>query len=244
MFIRHRTRGIILDKRERGEADQIFTIFTEDFGIIEVMGKAIRKIASKLRSGVDVFYLSEIEFIEGRTYKTLTDAIVQKKFFSPPVFLQNGSLAWRIAECTKRLAAPDEDRMLFLFLKRTFEGLHAPLPKEKQKFFFIFFLWNLMALLGYRPEFSFCVRCGRKVEGRKRRFAMREGGVVCKTCFSDIPKHDTMIMETTSLKLIRIFLSRPWEHVERFRVESAIARELREASFRYFRFLTEARNPA
>ena len=80
MFFKYRTQGFILKKEDRGETDQLFTIFTRDFGKLEVLGKAIRKISSKLRSGMEIFYLSEIEFIQGKTYKTLTDIFLIKKF--------------------------------------------------------------------------------------------------------------------------------------------------------------------
>jgi len=47
MFLKYRTQGLIFKKEERGEADQLFTVFTRDFGKLEVLGKAIRKISSK-----------------------------------------------------------------------------------------------------------------------------------------------------------------------------------------------------
>jgi DNA repair protein RecO (recombination protein O) len=80
MFVRHRTLGLVFKKEDRGEADQIFKIFTKDFGKIEVLGKGIRKISSKLRSQIDIFYLSEIEFIQGKIYKRLTDALLIEKY--------------------------------------------------------------------------------------------------------------------------------------------------------------------
>ena len=79
-FTHYRTQGIFLKKEDRGEADQLFTVFAEDFGKLEILGRAIRKITSKLRSASSPFYLSEIEFIQGKTYKTLTDAILIDNF--------------------------------------------------------------------------------------------------------------------------------------------------------------------
>ncbi|NQU82868.1 MAG: recombination protein O N-terminal domain-containing protein, partial [Parcubacteria group bacterium] len=79
-FTHYRTRGFFLKNEARGEADEIFTLFTSDFGRIRVLGRAIRKITSKLRSGAGLFYYSEIEFIQGKQYKTLTDAVLIDKF--------------------------------------------------------------------------------------------------------------------------------------------------------------------
>jgi len=68
MFVHYRTQGLILKKEDQGEADLLFTIYTKDFGKLEILGRAIRKISSKLRSGAEIFYLSEVEFIQGKIY--------------------------------------------------------------------------------------------------------------------------------------------------------------------------------
>ncbi len=80
MALHYRTCGFVIKKNDIAEADRIFTVFSQDFGKIKILGKAIRKITSKLKSGIDTFYLSEIEFIQGKTYKTLTDSVVLEKF--------------------------------------------------------------------------------------------------------------------------------------------------------------------
>jgi len=80
MAIHYRTQGFVLRKTDLREADQAFTIYTKDFGKLKILARAIRKIKSKLRSGIELFYLSEIEFIQGKNYKTLTDATVIEKF--------------------------------------------------------------------------------------------------------------------------------------------------------------------
>jgi len=80
MAIHYRTCGFVIKKDNIGEFDRIFTVFSQDFGKIKILGKAIRKIASKLKSGIEIISLSEIEFIQGKTHKTLTDAIILEKF--------------------------------------------------------------------------------------------------------------------------------------------------------------------
>jgi len=238
MFTHYRTLGIILDKKDRGEADQIFTIFSEDFGMVEVLGKAIRKISSKLRAGMEVFYFSEIEFIEGRAYKTLTDAMLRKKYFSSAAAIGNLGLAWRIAELTKELMPIcQEDRVVFIFLKRIFEELQVQLPKEKQILFLLFFLWNFISILGYKPELSFCVKCNREITELIGGFSLPDGGVVCRLCFSGIEKRDRIVIEFNSVKVIRFFLSNPWAVVKKLKIETSLLSQLRQVSLKYLHFL-------
>ena len=63
MAVHYKTKGFILKKEDRLESDRIFTVFTYDFGRIEIFGKAIRRIASKLKGGIDIFSLSEITLL-------------------------------------------------------------------------------------------------------------------------------------------------------------------------------------
>ena len=65
MFTHYRTKGIILQKTDRGETDRLFTFYTKDFGKLDLLARAERKITSKLRGGLELFYLSEVEFIQG-----------------------------------------------------------------------------------------------------------------------------------------------------------------------------------
>src|SRR3989344_7821064 len=76
----YKTEGFVFKSQNFLDADSIFSIFTFDFGRIEVFGKSIRKIDSKLKSGIEIFSLSEIAFIQGRNKKTLTDALFVDKF--------------------------------------------------------------------------------------------------------------------------------------------------------------------
>ena len=69
-----------MKKEDRGESDRFFTVYTKEFGKLDILGKSIRKISSKLRAGMGLFSLSEIEFIQGKALKTLTDAILNEEF--------------------------------------------------------------------------------------------------------------------------------------------------------------------
>jgi len=122
MFTHYRTQGFILKKIDRGENDQLFTIFTKDFGKLEILGKAIRKISSKLRSGAELFYLSEVEFIQGKTYKTLTDAILIENFPNLRRNLERLSTVYKISEILDNLIKGQEpDEQIWHLLKETFD---------------------------------------------------------------------------------------------------------------------------
>lgn len=154
MFVHYRTQGLIFKKEDRGEADQLFTVFTKDFGRLEILGKGIRKIKSKLRSGAELFYLSEIEFIQGKTYKTLTDAILIDNFQNLRKNLIKLALAYRISEVLDNLVKDQEkDEKIWDLLEEVFQKLNtSQLKTKKYKLFYYYFFWNLISLLGWRPR--------------------------------------------------------------------------------------------
>ena len=49
MFDHYKSLGIILTEIDIRESDKILVVYTKDFGKVEVLAKAIRKIDSKLK---------------------------------------------------------------------------------------------------------------------------------------------------------------------------------------------------
>ena len=71
MTLKYKTKALVFKKTDRNESDRVFSVFTENFGRLDIFAKAIRKNVSKLRSGIDIFFISDIEFIQGKNRKTL-----------------------------------------------------------------------------------------------------------------------------------------------------------------------------
>ena len=127
MAVHYRSQGFFLKKSARGEADELFTIYTKDFGKLKIIGKAIRKITSKLRGGAEPFYLSDIEFIQGKTYKTLTDASLIENFKNIRQNLVKLRIANEIAELVDSLIAKEEkDEKIWELLNEVFQKLNNP----------------------------------------------------------------------------------------------------------------------
>ena len=165
MFVHYRTEGLFLKKKDRGEADQLFSICTKDYGKIEVLGRGIRKIKSKLRAGADIFYFSNIEFIQGKTYKTLTDALLIEKFLGirkNPLKLR---ISNKIANAIESLIPNQEkDSKVWLLLLEAFNNLNAAdIKKINPRLLYCYFLGKLLTFLGYQPELRNCAACHKKL---------------------------------------------------------------------------------
>ncbi|OGZ80202.1 MAG: DNA repair protein RecO [Candidatus Staskawiczbacteria bacterium RIFOXYB2_FULL_32_9] len=124
MALQYKTKGFIYKKRDRGEADRIFTVFTYDFGKINVWAKSIRKINSKLKSGIDIFYLSDIEFVQGKK-RTLTDAVLINKFTEITKTPEKFIIAKKVAKLLDDFVKGEQhDHEIFNLINETFEKLN------------------------------------------------------------------------------------------------------------------------
>lgn len=237
MFIHYRTQGFIFKKENRGESDQLFKIYTKDFGKIEVLAKGIRKISSKLRPAAEIFYLSEIEFIQGKTGKTLTDTILIDKFSKLRQDLKRLTIARKIGDLLEDFLKEQEpDKKIWKLTLGTFRELNNFLLSiEKCYLLYYYFFWNLVSALGYRPELYYCLLCQKKLKPEKIYFNPEEGGVVCQNCSKKIKK--LIEIRTETIKILRLAAEKDFKFFLKIKTAREHLKDLKEISDNYEKFL-------
>ena len=158
MAVHYRTQGFFIKKTDRGEDSRLFTVYTKNFGKLKIFGKAIRKIGSKLKSGTEIFCLSEIEFIQGQNRKTLTDAVPLDKFSVIRKDLKKLKIIRQVAEILDEFVSKEEkDDEIWRLLNEIFDKLNNPQFKINHLgLVYYYFFWNFVLILGYKPEFHDC----------------------------------------------------------------------------------------
>jgi len=230
----YRTKGVVFKKEDRAEANRSFSVFTEDYGRLEILGKAIRKINSKLRGGIDLFSLSEIEFIQGKNNKTLTDAISIKKF-SADDNLKKIKIANQISGVMDNfLKGQEKDAETFDLIKEIFLILDGQSTKN-QSFIYFYFLWNFLALQGYKSEVNACAVCKEKLNPYGVYFSNKEGGVICKKCFRLDPKSQKI--NSDIVKILRLIFKKEWQILSKLKVEKKSFEEFAQMSEDYYLYV-------
>jgi len=240
MFIHYRSQGFVLKEENRGEADKVFTIFTKDFGKLKISGKAIRKIKSKLRAGIQVFYLSEIEFIQGKNQKTLIDAIPLDKFSNIKGNLNRLRIISKIAEVFDKLIKGEEpDKKLWELLLEVFKGLDScPVSHPLYSMVYYYFIWNLFSILGYKPTLNQCVICQDKLTPTILYFDSEQGGIICGDCFRKTKKGEKIKVET--IKILRVLLEKNWKAFSKLKIKTEHQGDLKKVSENYLSYLSDA----
>ena len=234
MALHYRTCGFVIKKSDAGETDRIFTVLTKDFGKIKIFGKAIRKITSKLRGGIDLIGFSEIEFIQGKTQKTLTDAELLNCFGNVKCDLSKLKVAHRIADIINGLVLQEEkDGEVYDLLKYSFDKLNelGLTPVQVQMMYF-YFIWNLFNLLGYKPEVNKCVVCQNKLSPDIIYFSPDGAGLVCGNCLKNVGFFKRV--NTDIVKVLRLILGKDIKTLLKVKIPISSGRFLREISNDYY----------
>jgi len=217
-FTYFRTQGFFLDGKEYGADSRIFNVFTKDFGRIKVFGKAIRKIKSKLRAGTEIFAFSEIEFIQGKIHKTLTDAVLIDKFKNLKTDSNKSQIALKISKDINDLVHEEEkDDKIWQLLKETLQRLND----WESEIIYHYFFWNLISILGYKPELYYCHICRQKLSQENIYLFSKENGIICEPCFQKTNKTDKELysnIDINTIKILRIILKKDWETLQHLKI--------------------------
>ncbi len=226
MFSRHKTKGVVIGKRDQGEFDRFLTVYTEEFGKLSLFCKSIRKGASKLRSGSEPFAMTEMEFIEGRARRTLTDVKVIDPYSRINGDLEKASLATRIVEDLDDLMRGEErDPKAWDLLRESLDMIERGAGSVTCHRFF----WKLVSALGYGPELYVCSRCRGEIDPNFLVLSPADGGLVCVKCKTE---GSFFAVDEGTVKAIRISL-RDDRSFERVKLRSTEEDSLTDASRRY-----------
>lgn len=219
MATQYKTNGLVFKQEDGLESDRGFSIFTYDFGRLEISGKAIRKITSKLKGNIEIFSLSEVEFVQGKTKKILTDTLFLKKFKNIPQVPEKLSIAYNISNVLDTfLKGEQRDEKIWGLLTGVFEKLNSGLLQSKYyQLLYYYFVGNFIAILGYGPELSECAVCGQDLDPEALYFSNKEGGAMCGKCTS---KHeDSVKIPSATVKILRLILKKDWQTLSRLKVD-------------------------
>ncbi len=247
MHQHHKTKGIVLAKKNSGEADQIFVLYSQDFGKIELVGKAIRKITSKLKAGIDVFYFIEAEFIQGKKQKILTDAVVIDKFLE---LRKNQEALVCVSQISQAvcLLIPIEKKddaiwsLLFEVMTKI-NGLSLKIENYKLKIILNYFLWKFFVLLGFAPQLYTCPVCLINLLPETFFLSPHHGGIICWKCCKKAKQENQLLLvqevSVNAVKIIRFLIKEPFEKCQKLIFCQNDLQDLEKALKLYFNFLSQ-----
>lgn len=122
-----RTKAIVLRRTNYGEADRIIQLLTPDYGKLSVMAKGVRREKSKLAGGIELFAVSDITLISGKSeIWTLTGAQLDTFFAHIMTDYERMQFAYEAIKQTSKATEQVSDPAFFELLETALGSLNEP----------------------------------------------------------------------------------------------------------------------
>ena len=181
------SEGIILKRKNYGEADKLITIFTKNRGKIKAVAKGVRKITSRRASSLELFNHVKIFLHQTKGLPILTEAQSQNTFLELKEDLNKLSIGFLVLELIDRLFEEEQDnRVVFDLLVDTLLCIDKSETLLEAKKFQTSFQIKLLTQVGYLPQLYNCTICDIKLEEKVTFLAPNSGGLIDKNCNQNI----------------------------------------------------------
>jgi len=156
------SEGIVLARKNYGEADRILSVFCLNHGRISLIAKGIRRPKSRKRGHLEIFSHIKFHAVSGHGLDLMTEAEVIDNFAAVRKSLKKVSLAYYFCEVIGKITHEGEtNENLFRLLIGNIERLKY---ETKLKDLRVDFVHELLTLLGFWPKGKVIFDVDKKLE--------------------------------------------------------------------------------
>ncbi|HKK92266.1 MAG TPA: DNA repair protein RecO [Longimicrobiales bacterium] len=176
-----RTRAVLLRTHDYSETSRIHRYFTVDQGMVSVMARGIRKRSAKGGASAGVFDEVDLEvhMRPGRDLQTLRDVtLIRSRPGLGRTPIAFGAAAV-LGEIVLRHHGEEEAHLVYEGLVDALDQL-ADTPADLVPGVLLARGWRLVGQLGFHPQLTHCILCGRALDtDEMARMDFEAGGVRC-----------------------------------------------------------------
>lgn len=183
----YKAEGLVLRQQPLGDSDRIVTLFTREYGKIRAAAKGVRRPTSRLAGRIEPFTQTRLLLARGRTLDVIAQAEIIRSFAGMRGDLFRAAYGAFVMELIDR-GLPERDRHeeVFILTVDTLSELDGAAGAGAE-LASLRFAVQLARLLGYQPETTACVGCGRRLPRASGpagawAFSPAGGGALCPAC--------------------------------------------------------------
>lgn len=129
-YQKYQTEALILTSVERGEADKMYILYTEEFGMVRARATGVRKEASKMRYALQSGSRANVGLVRGKSGWRLAGASLSKG--AARASEESLRAFMRLARLLERLVVPEEkNAYLYETMKEAHEIFMSPAQAER-----------------------------------------------------------------------------------------------------------------
>jgi DNA repair protein RecO (recombination protein O) len=144
------SEGIVLARRNFGEADRILVLYSKSHGKVSLIAKGVRRPKSRKRGHIEVFNKITFQATSGRGIDIMTEAEVIEDFKKIRKNLSRVSLAYYFCEVIGKITHDGESNIEVYNL--VVDSLEKLKETKKLKSLRLDFVFKLLTSLGYWPR--------------------------------------------------------------------------------------------
>jgi len=238
----YQLEGIILGRRDHGEADRVIICLTSE-GRTDLLAKGARKPQSRKAGHLEQFARTKMlvsrvsgswDIVSQAEAVTLRPAL-QEDF-------QRGTYARYVAELVVRFFEREADKQLYELLDLTLGKLEVD---EAPELVVRWYEQRLLLLAGFRPQWHSCVgdRAGdlcdaelspRSSDSRSYGLDPERGGALCADCYAALGQEPGVrLLSPSALSWLQALQRREYEELKEFTLPDRTAQELVHAMQHY-----------
>jgi DNA repair protein RecO (recombination protein O) len=220
----YKTEGIILRRRNLGEADTIFTVFADREGKFDAIAKGVRKSRSRMRGHLEPLTRTKMMLAKGRSLDVFTQAETVTPYRGLREDLERSASAIYCAELVDRFA-PEHQELpgLYELILEVFDALDGGAPEYVVRYF----EQHLLAQMGYEVQLDACAVCGKRLAEEDAMLSASAGGLVDYGC--RVVAGSGRVVSVRAIKVLRYARGASIEAFAGIRVDGELAHELQAA---------------
>jgi DNA repair protein RecO (recombination protein O) len=218
------TAAIVLDCRDQGESDKIVTFFCQQVGRLSGIAKGAKRSKQRFVNKLELFSSLHLTYSLPRngSLAFIVAADLKSSFLN----LRKNIALYNAATVIREfvligVSEKERDDRIFETLVWALQGLDEKRPCLPVV---VIFLIRFFEYIGYRPDLSQCLHCGRLVSAQGRYgFNYTTGCLICATC-SNQGFQASIPLSHGTIKLLANIQNQPLERLHRLQF-SALALE-------------------
>jgi len=223
----YRYTAIVLAKRDVGETDRLYALFTREAGKVVARGVSARKPRAKLAPHLETGMLSSVSVMRTRGMGRIASAIGEEVFV-PDSFDVAREILRALSTVDRVVGEGERDEKLFDLLV-SFLAVMRRIAREgkddRAELLGAAFSFAFLERLGGGMQVQVCAECGARLEGERFVLGIESGGVLCASCRHT--ERSGIVVDRDAVKLLRVFSEHSFLNVAKIRPTPRIIRQVR-----------------
>ncbi len=231
----YKTEGIILRRRNVGEADSIFTVLSPREGKFDAVARGVRKARSHMRGHLEPLTHANLMIAQGRSLDVFTQAQTVEPYLALREDLDRSAVAIYAAELVDRFLEEREPAVsVFTLLADLFHSLDCGAPVHVLRFFEL----HLLSIAGYEVQVERCAVCGARLEPEPALLSGAAGGLVCYACRGAAGAG--RLVSVQAIKVLRFARTASFTQFANLRMDDSLTAELQRGLHDFIVHVLEA----